>query len=260
MMLSSLDSMLSRCSLQQHPPPRQQCHSRHVLLISLLPRLSSRNALLLLSAKTPAISPCSLVPALSSLLRPCRYTKVRAPPVDTLSAANRHIPRSLCLGKHLRITRFRQSLPRRKRRSRTVHINHRSSSQSTWLFAVSQKLTAVSFPILSPHMPDPEITPISLRAPPILLRHPPRKMHQSPCTRCTAVPGPKSGSNPLAGHMPQASSYLLFLCAPILRGASVRITEPRVGGTVDRHPPEAIHRQSLHATATAKPFGLSLSQ
>ena len=85
-------------------------------------------------------------------------------------------------------------------------------------------------------------------------------MHHCPAIRCTAVPGPKSGSNPSAGHIPKASSYLLLLCTPILRGASVRITEPRVGGTVGRHPPEAKHWHSLHVTATAKPFGLSFNE
>ena len=76
----------------------------------------------------------------------------------------------------------------------------------------------------------------------------------------TAVPGPKSGSNPPAGHKPKASSYLLLLYLSIFRGASVRITEPRVGGPVDRQPPEAIHWHPLHATATAKPFGLSINE
>ena len=90
--------------------------------------------------------------------------------------------------------------------------------------------------------------------------NPPNHMHHCPSTRCTAVPGPKSGSNPIAGHIPKASSYLLLFCMPILRGASVRITEPRVGGAVDRHPPEAIRWQPLHATNTAKPFGLSLNE
>ena len=188
------------------------------------------------------------------------HSGVRLSPTASLRMINRHVPHSLCLGKHLRAARFRQSIPRRRRRFRTVHINHRSGSQPAWLLTVSQKLMAAFSLPHSLCAPQSETAPTPLHALPTLIINPPNQTHHCPSTRCTAVPGPKSGSNPPAGHTPKASSYLLLLCMPILRGASVRITEPRVGGTVDRHPPEATHWHSLHATATAKPFGLSLNE
>ena len=133
-------------------------------------------------------------------------------------------------------------------------------SQSAWLLPVNRMLLAVSSCWFPPRARVPDITPMSLRTLSNQIRVPLRNMHHCPTTRCTAVPGPKSGSNPSAGHIPKASSYLLFLCTPILRGASVRITEPRVGGTVGRHPPEAKHWHPIQATATAKPFGLSFNE
>ena len=200
------------------------------------------------------------MPTLSSLPPSRYYTQVRISPTASPRAINWYVPHYVCLGKHLRTARFRQSIPRRRRRFRTVHVHHRSRSQHAWIFTVKQKLMAT---FLFPHSLCAillQIVSAPRHARLTLAFNPPNRMHHCPSTRCTAVPGPKSGSNPIAGHIPKASSYLLLFCMPILRGASVRITEPRVGGTVDRHPPEAIRWQPLHATNTAKPFGLSLNE
>ena len=257
---SSFHSMHSLLSLQQPVLTSQYCSIWHAVPTFLIPRLTSRNVFQIFSAKTPNLSLWDLVPATGSLPHPHCQTQVRAPQGDSFSVTTRHVPRSLCLGKHLRIARFRQSLPRRRRRPRIGHVHYWSGPWPAWLLPVSKTLlSAFSFwrslcvtEFETVQMPSPAL--------PAPTRDLSNRSHQCPSTRCTAVPGPKSGSNPPAGYKPKASSYLLLLYLSIFRGASVRITEPRVGGSVDRHPPEAIHWHSLHATAAAKPFGLSLNE
>ena len=252
--------MQPRCSLWHlWPPPRQNCpHCERVMLPP--PRLPLQHALQPLSVGTSTSTLCCPMPAWrsSSIFR--YYTKVCLSPTAPPRAINWYAPLHVCLGKHLRTARFRQSISRRRRRVRAGHVHQRSRSQHAWIFAVKQKLTAAFlFPYtLCANLHQVVSAPHHAR--PTSAFNPPNHMHHCPSTRCTAVPGPKSGSNPIAGHIPKASSYLLLFCMPILRGASVRITEPRVGGAVDRHPPEAIRWQPLYATNTAKPFGLSLNE
>ena len=252
--------MQPRCSLRHlWLPPRQNCpHCERVLLPP--PRLPLKHALLPLSVGTSTSTLCSPMPAWRSPSLFRYYTKVRLSPTAPPRAINWYVPHHVCLGKHLRTARFRQSIPRRRRRVRAVHVHQRSRSQHAWILTVKQKLTAaLLFPYtLYANLHQRVSVPHYAR--PTSAFNPPNHMYHCPSTRCTAVPGPKSGSNPIAGHIPKASSYLLLFCMPILRGASVRITEPRVGGAVDRHPPEAIRWQPLHATNTAKPFGLSLNE
>ena len=261
MLLRTLASGSSRSGLQQYMLPYRLSCLRPTLLTVTRPRPLPWIAFLMPSAKTSALSISSLTLSLGSAPRLCHFTRVRNSLANpSPSAADRRVLYSLCLGKRLRTARFRQSIPRRQRRFRPVHTIYWSGPQPAWLFTVSRKLIATLYLFLSPRAPEQREPIIPLRTLLNRLRNPPQTKHHCPATRCTAVPGPKSGSNPTTGHMPKASSYLLLLCTPILRGASVRITEPRVGGTVDRHPPEAIHWHTPQATATAKPFGLSFNE
>ena len=142
MSLCTLHSMQSRCSSQRHPLPQQQTCPRCASVLSPLPRLSSQHTLLPPSARTSTLTLCSPVPPVRRLFQPCYYTQVCVSSTASLRMINRHEPHSLCLGKHLRATRFRQAIPRRRRRFRTVHISHRSGPQPAWLLTVSQKLMA----------------------------------------------------------------------------------------------------------------------
>ena len=224
------------------------------------PRLTPQRDCLRLSAPIPAASMRSPASASSTQLEPRCHTEVRTSLGVSSPVANRCMPRPLCLGKHLRSARFRQSLPRRRRRFRIGNVRCRSGPQPAWPLFIGKKFWSAHFFWQSPWIADIAQAQMPSRPLPISFTDPTHRKHQRPFNSCTAVPGPKSGSNPPAGHKPKASSYLLLLYLSIFRGASVRITEPRVGGPVDRHPPEAIHWHPLHATATEKPFGLSIDE
>ena len=181
------------------------------------PRLTPQRDCPRLSALLPAVSMRRPASASSTLLEPRCHTEVCTSLGISSPVANRCVPRPLCLGKHLRIARFRQSLPRRRRCFRFGNVRRRSGPQPAWLPFIGKKLLSAHFFWQSLRFADTAHAQILSCPLPISFTDPTFRKHQSPFTPRTAVPGPKSGSNPPAGYKPKASSYLLLLYLSIFR-------------------------------------------